>query len=106
MRASILILSLSVLMAGATPFTAARADDNDSTAVEQARRDGRAVGQGTRDTAIEVGNGVESTANKVGHGVRDTAIEVGHGVENAAHAVGAGFESAWNSLVGKDDKAK
>lgn len=100
MRGSALILSLIV---GALPLAAAHAED--SPAVEQARQDGRAVGQGTRDTAVAVGNGVESTATKVGHGIRDTAIQVGHGVETAAHAVGAGFESGWNSLTGKDDRA-
>ena len=104
MRGSALILFLSALIAAA-PLAAARADDDGPT-VEQAKRDGQAVGQGTRDTAIAVGNGVETTATKVGHGVRDTAVQFGHGVETAAHAVGAGFESAWNSLTGKDEKAK
>jgi hypothetical protein len=100
MRISALILSLIV---AAVPFAAVHAED--TPAVEQARQDGRTVGQGTRDTAIAVGDGVETTATKVGHGVRDTAIQVGNGVGNAAHAVGAGFESGWNSLTGKDDRA-
>ena len=100
MRISAFILSL--IVAG-LPLAAAHADD-DTPAVEQAKQDGRAVGMGTRDTAVAVGNGVETTATKVGHGIRDTAVQVGHGVTNAAHAVGAGFESGWNSLTGKDDR--
>ncbi len=100
MRISACVLSL--IVAG-SPLAAAHAND-DSPAVEQAKQDGRSVGQGTRDAAVSVGTGVETTATKVGHGIRDTAIQVGHGVENAAHAVGAGFESGWNSLTGKDDR--
>jgi hypothetical protein len=104
MRVSTLILSLSVLLAGTAPLVAHA--EEDASAVEQARQDGRDIGQGTRDTAIKVGDGVQTTATEVGHGIRDTAIEVGHGVSNAAHVVGAGFKSGWNALTGKNDDPK
>jgi len=86
MRGAALTILVVALMSGAS--LTALADD--VAPADQLKSDGRAIGQGTRDAAVDVG-----------HGVRDSAVQVGHGFSNAAHAIGDGFDSAWNSFVGR-----